>query len=148
MHEHIDSKATYQLRVYQFKGSVLWRGFRISICFFLPAHYLSHLLRLEPWQMDRSSCRAWRWASTRAETGTGMVGEAAAPTTAATGVPGVVVGQQPGCNRCRGNCLATFYCVPAAASPTVPVPVSDRVLTHLQARQCDLSICQGSSCSK
>jgi len=79
--------------------------------FFYPRHYRSHLPRLEPWQMHRSSCRAWRRASTRAETGTGMVGEAAAPTTAATGVPGVVVGQQPGRNRCRGNCLAmaTLY---------------------------------------
>jgi len=81
-----------------------------------------------------------------------MVGKAAAPTTAATGVPGMVVGQQPGCNRCRGkvwpgNCRG-IYCVPAVASPTVPVPVSARVLAHLQARQLDLSICQGSSRGK
>ena len=70
--------------------------FPYQYSFFYPGHYPSHLPQPEPWQMDRSSCRAWRWASTRAETGTGMVGEAAAPTTAATGVPGVVVGQQPG----------------------------------------------------
>jgi len=81
----------------------------VFVFFFYPGHYLSHLPQLEPWQMDRSSCRAWRLASTQAKTGTGMAGEAAAPTTAATGVPGVVVGQQPGCNRCRGNCLATLY---------------------------------------
>ena len=56
--------------------------------------------------MDRSSCRAWRRASTRAETGTGMVREAAAPTTATTGVPGVVVGQQPGRLATPGRCLA------------------------------------------
>ena len=83
--------------------------FPYQYSFFYPRHYLSHLPRLQPWQMDKSSCRAWRRASTQAETGTGMVGEAAAPTTAATGVPGVVVGQQPGRNRCRGNCLATLY---------------------------------------
>jgi len=78
--------------------------FPYQYSFFYPGHYLSHLPRLEPWQIDRSSCRTWMQASTRAETGTGMVGEAAAPTTAATGVPGVVVGQQPGRNRCRSNC--------------------------------------------
>jgi len=71
--------------------------------FFYPGHYLSHLPRLEPWQMDRSSCYTWRRASTRAETGTRTVGEAVARTTAATGVPGVVVGQQPGRNRCHGT---------------------------------------------
>jgi len=78
--------------------------FPYQYLFSYPRHYLSHLPRLEPWQMDRSSCCAWRQASTRAETGTGMVGEAAAPTTAATGVPGVVVEQQPEHSRCRGSC--------------------------------------------
>jgi len=81
-----------------------------------------------------------------------MVGEAAAPTSATTDVLGVVVGQQPGRNRCLGNCLATLcrgiYCVPAAALPTIPVPVSAQVLARLQAWQLDLSICQGSSRSK
>jgi len=52
--------------------------FPYQYSFFLTGHYLSHLPQLEPWQMDRSSCRTWRRASTRAETGTGMVGEAAA----------------------------------------------------------------------
>jgi len=52
----------------------------VFVFFFYPGHYLSHLLQLEPWQMDRSSCRAWRRASTWAETGTGTVGEAAAGT--------------------------------------------------------------------
>jgi len=122
--------------------------FPYQYSFFYPEHYLSRLPRLEPWQMDRSNCRAWRRASTRAKTGAVMVGQPAALTTAATGVPGVVVGQQPGRNRCRGNCLATLYCVPAAASPTVPVPVLARVLARLQARQLNLSICQGSSHDK
>ena len=66
---------------------ILWRSVRISIPFFLrgilpesfaAGHYLSHLPRPELWQIDRSSCCAWRQASTRAETGTGMVGEATA----------------------------------------------------------------------
>jgi len=35
--------------------------------------------------------------------------------------------------------------VGAAASPTIPVPVSAWVLARLQAWQLDLSICQGSS---
>ena len=85
-----------------------------------------------------------------------MVDKAAAPTTAATGVPGVVVGQQPGrvpgsASACvltnasgkvwPGNCRGS-YCVRAAASPTVPVPVSAQMLARLQARQLDLSICR------
>ena len=55
--------------------------------------------------MDRRSCWGWRRASTQAETGAGMVGEAAAKTTAATGVPGMVAGQQPGHGSYRGCCL-------------------------------------------
>ena len=96
-------------------NELLMVRFPYQYSFFYPRHYLCHLQQLEPWQMDRSSCRAWRRASTWAETGTGMVGEAAASTTAATGVPGVVVGQQPGRNRCRGNCLVTLYPRPGNA---------------------------------
>jgi len=54
--------------------------FPYQYSFFYLEHYLSHLPLLEPWQMDRSSCCAWRRASTQAETGTGTVGEAAAGT--------------------------------------------------------------------
>jgi len=52
----------------------------VFVLFILPGTLPSHLLRQEPWQMDRSSCRAWRRASIQAETGTGTVGEAAAGT--------------------------------------------------------------------
>ena len=53
-----------------------------------------------------------------------MVIEAAAPTTATTGVPGVVVGQQPGLNRCHSNCLATLY----------PASIASRLLPHLPSQ--------------
>jgi len=41
-----------------------------------------------------------------------------------------------------------IYCAPVAASPIIPVPVSALVLARLQARQLNLSICQGSSRGK
>lgn len=81
-------------------NSLIMTWFPYQYLYFYPRHYLSHLSRLESQQLYKHSCRAWRQASTWAETGTGTVGEAAAPMTAATGMLGTVVGQQPVCDTC------------------------------------------------
>jgi len=54
----------------------------------------------------------------------------------------------PGCCPTTTPGTPVAAVVGAAASPTVPVPVSVRVLAHLQAWQLDLSICQGCSHGK
>lgn len=114
-------------------NSLIMMWFPYQYYYFYPRHYLSYLQRLESQQMYKHSCRAWRQASTRAETGTGTVGEAAAPMTAATGVPGTVVGQQLVHNTCCsshcGCCLA--HCPSPSLDPG--------------ALQACLSICHGSS---
>ena len=55
---------------------------------------------------------------------------------------------RPGCCPTTTPGTPVTAVVGAAASPTIPVPVSARVLARLQARQLDLSICQGSSRGK
>ena len=84
--------------------------FPYQYSFFYPGHYLSHLPQLEPWQMDRSNCCAWRQASTQAETGTGTVCEAAAPTTAAAFIASRLLSHHhswhTSCSLCRNCCLA------------------------------------------
>ena len=97
---------------------------------FYQRHYLSYLPWLEPWQMDRSSCRAWRWASAQAETRIEQLLRHLL---------------RPGCCPTTIPSTPVVAVVGACASPTIPVPASARVLARLQSRQLDLSICQGSS---
>ena len=88
-----------------------------------------------------NGCRAWRRASTRAETGTGTVGEAAAAIAAAS-IASRLLSHHHAWHTSRGSCRS------CCLAYTIPVPVSARVLARLQARQLDLSICQGSSRDK
>ena len=109
--------------------------FPYQYSFFYPGHYLSHLPQLEPWQMDRSNCCAWRQASTQAETGTGTVCEAAAPTTAAAFIASRLLSHHHARHTSRGSCRScclAYYPSSSLGPGAGPPPSAATRPIHLQ----------------